>query len=328
MKNLITTFLLFFIINHPSFGQGRPINYSEISELKKRPLIIESIPLLPESTENEKTNSEIKNFNETLKSSIEKFWFSNADISVKSLEEVESLRKKGNNKYAVIYLSTYNRKYKPDIWSNDPSKGVEQDFLPENEIRVLNYSKIESGEKPTYSFYMPDLGKNITKLPTESEVILSVKMMKNHIEESETQQKKAYNFKSYSKDQAKLNCPNIDNQTLYINKDIAGKMTLTLTLKPLSESDYKEALKSDNVKIISNAEINDKIKNEDDVLISIAIPDEVAVSTTTQSLNRKMYFRIFVNAKTGVIYSFAGATSSDNTQYFSTADMKAIAKCK
>lgn len=327
MKKLNLLALIFStLIMSNSYSQGYPINYTEISVLEKRPLIVELIALLPDSEDTKEINAEISTFNDALKNAIENFWFKKDNIEYKTLDEVDALKKKGNTKYSIIYLSTFNRKYTPDFM--DPTKVDDQEYLSENEIRVLNYSKIESKKRPSYSFFMPDLGKNIRKFPSASEINLSVKMMKNHIVETEKLEKKMYNFKKYSKDQAKQNCSEIGNKTLYINKSIAGKMSLTLKLKVLTIENYKKALKNDNVKIITNDEMDKKIASNEDILIGISIPETVAVSTASDAINRKTYFRVFVNAKTGKIYSFAGATSTDNTQFFSEADMKAIAKCK
>ena len=333
MKLKLIIGIIIWLIVNPVSAQVTYSKPDEFSSIKKRTLIVELLEVNKKQIEKWKKKKSktkkpkvsreygnmileyenfVKDYNSYIKAAVEKYWDFNSNIEYKTYTEVKKLRK-SSKKYTVLWYSEsgsqtadeYGHKYFPDLT-----------------IPTLNYSRIEKGtRKVDYSFFMPNTGERKKNEIRLSDIIISLKLMKNQINQIEKIGKKRYIFKSYAKDQAKENCNKLSGKKLYINELTIHKNT--------SIGQIKSAYKAGTVEKISDEEVSKAIENEEDYIIGFAIPYQIATGSVGPFSSAQIIFlKSFINVKTGKIYTYYGTSMGDFTDpFFRRKDFSKFGKC-
>jgi hypothetical protein len=258
------------------------------------------------------TRAFIKNFNTYMKDALTKYWDLNKNIEYKTISEVKALRKAKSNKYTILFYSES---------SSNKTDAYGFKYFPELSIPTLNYSRIEEGEvKVDYSFFMPAT----TGKFSYGDIILSVKLIKNHIAEIEKSAKKKYTLKDYAGDEGKNNCSQLKGLPVKIDKVLMHDKT--------TEADMKSNYTGGKLEFVSGADISKAIEAEEDAVYGFAIPATVLTGSTGGAISvssaRISYYRCFINVKTGKIYSCNGTDMGQfNDRYFRPKEMRSISEC-
>ena len=256
----------------------------------------------------------VENYNTFIKLAVEKYWDLNTTIEYKTNSEVIKLRKTTKKKYSVLWYSASRAKGGVDFASTYSS----EQFIP-----TLNYGRIEKGRiKVDYSFFMPSMGERSHNELVLGDFLFSLKMMKTHIAAIEKKGKKNYNFKKYATEQGELNCKKISGNDLYLLEGTLHKNT--------SLGQIKSSYRKGKAVIYNNEELDKAIIDEDDIIVGYLIPYQIAMgSAGFVAVERTLYFRIFVNIKSGEILAARGVSYGDlNDEFFHKKDFSTIAKCK
>jgi len=322
--------LLFFVglllSLQPYFSQETYAKPEDFKALKNRPLIVQTMEVkesVISTIKKKKAKAKkpekikkyekmiidyrnfVKSYNTNIKIAIEKYWKLNTEILYKTKEEVEKIKDKKSSKYAIFWYSA------------STTSGSGSIFNPSLSIPTLNYNRSEKGDvKIDYTFFMPYLNKK-ENVVTLADFILSLKLMQNHIESIEKTGKKRYTFKDYAKEEAKKNCKDLAKKDLVISAtDIHKKATL---------SQIDLAYKNGKVIKYTDEEIIKAIENEEDVIIGFSIPFMIVDS----SISRILFFKSFINVKTGKIYTCFGTVTGElNDPYFRVKEFTKYSKCK
>ncbi len=254
----------------------------------------------------------ITEYNKHIKEAVESIWDLNKNIEYKTTTQIRFM-KNDKEQYTVLgYEET----------ESDMKDQAGQAYFPDLSIPTLTYSRIEKPHfKPDYSFFMPYLGEKEDNISL-AHLILSLKLMQQHILEIENSGKKKFTFKKYAVMQAKQNCPKLTGKDVaIIESRIHKKASLANIQKEYSQGDVV-GLTDDQVK-------NAIVKNED-VIIGIFIPqDIIAGAAGPLAVARILFTTCFMNVSTGEIYSCTGTVMGEfNDHFYRSKGFKKLGVCK
>lgn len=211
-KTLIFIGIIFFYVCSV-FSQINPKIYlklPDLAKLKSRKLLVELIEsdkdvLLKLEKKKHKDPDKyqeyvamIEDYNNFIKSSVKKYWKLNAEfefIQTIQLNEILSqARARKASEFAVLRLAELS-----DI-----------DYVFERRsdlgVMVLNYGRAEQlPRKPDYHIYLPNTGLRKTSKWTETDIILAIQILHNHISAIE-KKKKVFNFDVFQQESVDENC--------------------------------------------------------------------------------------------------------------------------
>jgi hypothetical protein len=267
----------------------------------------------------------VTGYNSFIKDVITKFWLLNSakPVEFKTFSQVQEIRKVNPKNFTLLQF------VQTKLWVKNE---YGQETFTGKTIPTLVYSRMENSEpydnnfnkKIDYSFYFPyiEARKNAQLYP--GDLIISVKMIQNHINEIMAYDKKNYPFIDFAKDQDDENCSKLKSLTLLLDEKHLD-----------SKTNKQEITKSysGNLNIISSDEIINSIEKEEDVIVSLILPYSIKSDksgvTGLENAERIMYIKCFVNAKNANVYSCYGTKTTDNWEpYFKTQEFKKIEKCK
>ena len=328
MKKINLLFICVILTSLSTIAQVTYAKPEDFKNIKKRPLVVENMELNEKSVESlekkisktsntekkEKYKLELENykkfvndFNTYVKSTVKTYFNLNSEIIFKSTSEIKELLKAKSTKYTLLY------------YSESTSNRTDQygfKYFPNLTIPTLNYTRAESGKiKVDYSFFMPYTGQRDRDEIKEEDFILSFTLMKNHIEEIEKTGEKKYSFRKYLEDQAKKNMPQLNNQTLIINKNQIHNGS---SIESINEAYNGKVL------AVSEDEINASIKNKKDAIIGVIFAYDILIGGIGPlSAARISCLKTFINTKTGMVYTCIGTEyGQTNDQFFRTNQFK------
>lgn len=255
----------------------------------------------------------VQDYNTFIKSAVEKNWDFNETVEFKTTSQVNRLRK-NSSRYTILWFSET---------TTSTTNAYGFNYTPNLSIPTLNYSRIEKGKiKVDYSFYMPYTGLRKKNVIKESDLLLSLKLMRNHILEIEKSGKKKFTFKNYSKNQASVNCKKLADKKIALNEvDVHKKATF---------SEISSAYKNGSIVKLTDEETISAIENNEDVIIGMCIPHTiVAGSVGPLSTARILFLKSFVNVSTGTIYTCYGTVTGEfNDPYYRVKEFTKYGNCK
>lgn len=271
----------------------------DFQEIRNRPLIIEQLEL--DEIKMKKLEKKIKNkFNSTNPKSVEKGMALRQElvdyqefVSNYNNYIIEALRNHFIAHDTIIYKTTSelkiirkskSKEYSVLMFSETGATSIEV-YCP-----TLIYTRNE--KKIDYSFFMPHDDKYNIQL---SNLILTFKLMKNHINFIMTMNRVKYSFVDYANEQAGLNCSLLSGLKLYINENQIHEKS--------SIDGINDRYMPGEVISVSEEEFNELIYNEEDVFIGLIMPSDV-YEIVDEDMDDSFvdYDKLFVNAKTGVVY--------------------------
>jgi hypothetical protein len=311
MKKL-SIFLLLSIAIGITYGQTTKASPEEFKDIKARPLIVELLEIDDEFIQSRQkqldkakkaeAKAEIqadidnhKNFvdgyNKAIQNLAQRFWDLNKSIEYKKRSEVDKLREGKSNQYTVLFFSESST----SVTNNGHT------FRPGINLPTLNYSRLEkNGGKVDYSFYIPSTGNELS----DADLIISLKIMKNHIATIEKSGESGYTTKDYGKDQAKSNCSKLPGKTLLLDK-------ASLNEKATAD-EIIAANTNSKIQVASADEIRAAINANEDKVVALNIPYAIkATSGSALSVARVQYMKTLVNSATGEIYYVNGASTGE-----------------
>ncbi|MCX6232257.1 MAG: hypothetical protein NTZ33_12020 [Bacteroidetes bacterium] len=345
-KNSILIFIFAMLLSNNSKAQIINAKAEDFKEICRRPLIVQLITedayyvddlqKRISKTSNEKRKAELESellaykeyvagYNSLIKDAIEKVWEFNKEkpVEYKSFSDVQVLRKINPKLYTVLQLIPIK------LWVTN-EYGIET--FTKKAIPALVYSRMENcppndeffNKKFDYSFYMLYTNSRTNHKLYVSDLILSLKIIQNHIKEIRNFDKKNYTMMDYAKDQDEENCVKLKNMTLVVDEKL-------LDLK----SKKTEIIKvyDGKLSIISSEDMSKMITNQEEEAVSVSIPFSIKSDKSgiegMEFLELIMYMKCFINAKSGVILSSYITKSIDSFgPLFKTPEFKKIAKCK
>lgn len=318
----------------------------DFKEITKRPLIVqlvtedaflvEDLEKVISKTSNAKLKAEfeaelnaykefVSSYNKLIKDVIKKTWQFNKEIPIefKTFSEVQDLRRVNPRNYSILQF------VQTKLWvTNEYGK----ECFTAKTIPTLVYSRMEKAEpyddkfneKIDYSIYLPYINSRKNQELFESDLLIIIKLLHNHIKEIQTYDKRKFTLMDFAKDQDEENCDKLSGQTLLLDE----KHLDTKTQKQDIIKSY-----AGNLNIISSEEISKTLSQEEDVPVSIILPYSIKHDKSgvpgLESSERIMYMKCFVNARSAIFYSCYGTKTVDNWEaYFKTQEFKKIEKCK
>ncbi len=340
-------FLVILLIFQLQFIKAQVVNAKadDFKDITKRPLIIqlvtedsylvEDLEKRIAKTTNAKRKGEfeaelgayknfISSYNSLIKEVIKKCWQLNKEkpVEFKTFSEVQDLRRVNPRNYTLLQF------VQTKLWvTNDYGK----ETFTAKTIPTLVYSRMENAEpydnnfnkKIDYSIYLPYFESRKNQQLYDSDLMMILKIMQNHIKEIQTYDKKNYTVFDFAKDQADEFCEKLKGITLFLDEKLLDTKT--------NKQDISKSF-SGNLNIITTDEISKSINQEEDVIVSITLPYSIKHDKSgiqgLENAERIMYIKCFVNAKTAVFHSCYGTKAIDNWEaFFKTQEFKKIEKC-
>ncbi len=307
-KKVKTLFIIAIITISAKSINAQPcdIRPDDLSEFKNRTLIVDF--------QREKINTWFMDF-----------WKFNKNIEFKTQEECLKITKEQQSKYLVLGTFYEEMNYNNSLGKKESSS---HSLRMIGLVRLEDYKKSLKGNINSVAIacYTPEfdegktmkeklLGKRTEEyILRDAEVKLTLKILVNQLNEIENNSLKKYNTRDLSKDQAKINCPKISSKDIYIDKTF---------LKDASDINELKRNKKFKVNIVTSEQIDEKIENNEDVLIAYSSPYGI------QGANDVLIFTHFlVNAKDGVFYYESGRSMFGMPgAYFRKAVFKEILDC-
>ncbi len=304
--------------------------YSDYKLIKKRPLLViteeidqKNMQKLEKKLSKTKRPKRIKKIKEAIEE--RKNFVETYNTNIKKLVE-----KYLNFHPKVEYMSRkeYNKNYKKlkkqkkyvVLWYSESKKNYENQrgFFENTDasIPTINYSRIEKGKyKVDYSFFVPSFGKNFYRLtPTNME--LTFRLMKKHIDYIVKNKKKKLTFLKYAKEMAKKNCNNL-NGDIYLAKESLPK---NANLSKIN-ANYSKG----KVHAIPHDELEKIIDNQEDKIVGVVVPTGIAGKAAA----RVMFAKILYNPSNNTIYTVKGAGMGEFYDgKFRAKEFKKYGKCK
>lgn len=344
-KNYLLIVILFFQIQ---IVKSQIVNAKaeDFKDITKRPLIvqlvqedaylIEDLEKKISKTSNAGRKTEIVNelnaykgfistYNSLIKDVIKKYWKLNNEKSIefKTFSEVQDLRRVNPRSYTLLQF------VQTKLWvTNDYGK----ECFTAKSIPTLVYSRMENAEpydnnfnkKIDYSIYLPYINSRKDQQLFDTDLIVILKLMQNHIKEIETYDKKNYTLFDFAKDQDDEYCEKLNGLTLLLDEK---------HLEPNAKRQDITKAYSGTVNIITTDEISKVLNQEEDAMVSIILPYSIKHDKSgvpgLENAERIMYIKCFINAKTAIFYSCYGVKAVDNWEpFFKSQEFKKIEKCK
>jgi hypothetical protein len=338
MKGLFRIFLatVFTMSIVTSIAQITKALPEEFKEIKARPLIIEMLEVDNDFIEKQEKQiqrakkqetkddlkAEIENhknfvagYNKAINESVQKYWNLNKAIEYKTTSEVDKLRKAKNSEYTVLYFSESST----SVTNNGHT------YRPGINLPTMNYSRIEKiMGKVDYSFFMPSIRLDGNEMAA-ADLVISLKIMKNHISEIEKTGEKNYTAKDFGKDQEKVNCSKLQGKPIFLDKKFLNDRT--------TEDEIISANKNNKIQVVSFDELNTAIMNSDDKFVAINIPYGIKAGSAnvgvTINIARVQYMKSLVNANTGMIVYVNGVSTGElYDSYWRANQVGKIGDCK
>ncbi len=342
-------FLLFsaaiLLFGNTSNAQVVNAKAEDFKEICSRPLIvqliaedaffIEDLEKKIASTSNAKRKGELVNelsayrsfvsgYNSQIKEAIAKDWQFNKEATVeyKTFSETQVLRKLNPHKYTLLLF------VQSKLWvTNEYGK----ETFTKKTIPTIIYSRMENCEaydehfnkKIDYSMYFPYINYRTHQEIYVSDLLISLKILQNHIKEIRNYDKKKYTMMDYAKDQDDENCSKLKNMTLLMDEKL---------LDPKTKKTDVVKVYSGKINMISTEEISNTINKQEDEVVSISLPYTIKSDKSgvpgLEFMEEVMYMKCFINAKSGVFYAcFISKTGGNWEPLFKTQDFKKIEKC-
>lgn len=296
-----------------------------INDITSRTLIVELLEFderhLDLYKHNNKSETEIQykkfieNYNSYIKSAVKNNWTINNKIIYKTTSEL-SLLKETSSEFSVLWYSaavTSPKYIKSDIGFN---------YNPKLSIPTLNYSRIENGwrskKNNTYidyanldfCFFMPYYNRVVNEIK-ESDLIISLNLIQNHINEIKKKKSKSYNKMNagYYKARAKENINQLENNDVYIIESLISEYS---SLEEMQSYYTLGTLKS-----ISEEELTKLITAKENKIIAFLMPfsnspQGIIDGVWTSQKRIIIYKQVFINIKTGEICGYGQQTSQFN----------------
>jgi len=348
MNHLFSFFLILFVVISSFDVKSQIVNAKpdDFKEITKRQLIVQLITedsyfvddleKKISKTGNIKRKTELESelaayrgfitmYNSFVKEAFNKFWLLNniKPFEFKTFSQVQEIRKVNPKNYTLLQF------VQTKLWVKNE---YGQETFTGRTIPTLVYSRMENSEpydnnfnkKIDYSFYFPFIESRKNAQLFIADLIISLKLIQNHINEITAYDKKNYTFLNYAKDQDDENCSKLKATNLLVEDKHLDSKT--------NKQDIQKAF-SGNLNIIGSEEIASVIEKEEDAVVSIILPyciksDKSGVSGM-ESSERIMYIKCFVNSKNATIYSCYGTKTTDNWEpIFKVQEFKKIEKCK
>jgi len=345
-KHLFLLLITVLMIANNSKAQVVNAKAEDFKDICSRPLIVqlitedayfvEDLEKRLAKTTNAKRKEEIVNelsayksfvsaYNSQIKDAISKDWQFNTEkpIEYKTFSEVQVQRKLNPRKYTLLQF------VQTKLWVTN-EYGIET--FTKKTIPTMVYSRMENSEpydenfnkKIDYSFYMPYINSRLTKQLYVSDLLISLKIIQNHIKEIKNFDKKGYTVMDYAKDQDDENCSKLATMTLFVDEKLIDIKT--------KKTDISKAF-SGKINIISTEELSKVINNQEEEAVSISIPYSIKSDKSgiegLEFMEEVMYMKCFVNAKSGIFFAaFISKTGGNWEALFKTQEFKKIEKCK
>ncbi len=346
LKKLLLLLVIVLLFNNNVKSQAVNAKSEDFKEICKRPLIVqliaedaffvEYLEKRISKTRHVKRKAKFENelntyrnfissYNSQIKEAIEKDWQFNKEkpIEYKTFSEVQDIRRVNPQNYTLLQF------VQTKLWVTN-EYGM-QTFTKKT-IPTMVYSRMEKAEpyddnfnkKIDYSFYMPYINSRKSQQLLVSDILISLKIIQNHIKEIKNYDEEDYTVMNYAKDQSEENCTKLKSRTLFLDE----KLLSTKTKKQNISKTY-----SGKVSIISTEEISKIINKEDDEVVSVSLPYSIKSDKSgiegLEYMEKIMYMKCFVNAKSGNFYSSYISKSVKNFEpLFKTQEFKKIGKCK
>ncbi|NVN93850.1 MAG: hypothetical protein HXX18_01065 [Bacteroidetes bacterium] len=345
-KNLLLLFVVVLLFNNNSKSQVVNAKAEDFKDICNRPLIVqlitedayfvEDLQKRISKTSNGKRKEELEGelsayrdfvtaYNSQIKEAIAKDWQFNKEkpIEYKTFSEVQDIRKVNSRNYTLLQF------VQTKLWVTN-EYGIET--FTKKTIPTMVYSRMENcvpfdenfNKKIDYSFYMPYINSRKNHQLYVSDLLISLKIIQNHIKEIRNFDKKNYTVMDYAKDQDDENCIKLKSVTLLLDEKLLDTKTKSTDLLKIY---------SGKINIISTDEISKIINNQEEEIVSISLPfsmkSEKSGIEGLEFMERIMYMKCFVNAKSGVFFSSYIAKTGDNWEpLFKIQEFKRIEKCK
>ncbi len=349
MSDFKHVFLLFLIVFSFNINVKSQIVNAKADDFKiicKRPLIvqlikedayfIEDLEKRISTTSNAKRKEELVNelsaykefvagYNSQIKDAISKVWQFNSEkpIEYKTFSEVQTLRRVNPRDYTLLQFVQLK------LWVTN-EYGIET--FTKKTIPTMVYSRMENSEpydenfnkKIDYSFYLPYINTRTNHQLFVSDLLISLKIIQNHIKEIRNFDKKNYSLTDYAKDQDDENCTKLTTMTLLMDEKL---------LDPKTKKPDITKVFSGKINIITSEEISKTINNQEEEVVSISLPYSIKSDKSgikgLEFMEELMYMKCFVNAKSGFFYStYISKTGGNWEPLFKALEFKRIEKCK
>ncbi len=330
LKLFFTAFFLFSIHIQAQYSYARANDYPDI---KNRPLIVEMIELdnkLIEKWEKKKSKAKsekkaseyqdkidkytvfVTDYNNLIKKAVESHWNINPELIYKTTSEVKELMKKKSEEFTVLWYSETNSKRMDEYGFT---------YFPNFTVPTLNYSRIEKGRFKTDYCYFIHYTHNRNDKIKYSDFVLSLKLMKQHMDYIIENDKKKFSFHKYVMEQSVKNCSDFSGITAFIQEEAIYEKTNASELNNIF---------SGEIKSFSDEEISKAIEEGEDRIIGFFFPFSIVVGNMgPASVARIQYVRSFVDTKTGKIYtSMGGKMGQFFDPYFRENEFEKYDNCK
>jgi hypothetical protein len=302
-----------------SFSTQAQKIHAEPSDFKKifeRPLIVELIEedpkILTHLQKIVKKHPEVindyKNFinlyNENIKMAVDKFWTVNKEIEYRTTSDIQTLIKKKNTTYSVLYYSESSEHF------------VDYSTNKNLVVPMLNYTRMEHhNSKVDYSIFLPISFLTPHDDYIETDLIFGVQFIQRNIEymiEKNVKMSASAYAKTFG-----VTCSLLQTKTLLLDNKLMSNNTSANEIK--NNYKYKFAF-SDAKKINEAVETSD---NEYAYLVSLPYEKHTASPNAPSSI---LCIRLVIDSKDGNILSNMGTAVSESknniflTQDFATCD--------
>jgi len=271
---------------YAQYGLGK---IEEIEEVRSRKLIVmieeprekvlKKIAKNPKRGSVEDYKADLKNFNESMKIVVEKFWpYSKVGIQYKTFDEIEAIKKKKSEEYAVIAClssqpSTMSAgfKYAEGIyWVKD----IKDDFEDRDDLMfsTMIVNKIEDwGKVPVYYIPLFDV------FPTKASLVYGIKGIENYFNfriQTKKNGAKAKDERERIEEQVKSRAPKLANKTLLLRQEWLDDELTSENLKNYYPYKYQ----------VCDRELMDKIVMEGDGNYAYGVVMPTVVSGTSANV--------------------------------------------
>jgi len=326
-------FIAFFFLTLNIQAQYSYAKAEDYSDIKSRPLIVEMLEVdekLIEKWKKKKSKEKkedkiaeyqdkidkysvfVTDYNSLIKKAIENHWNINPDIIYKTTAEVKELIKNDSEEYTVLWYSETNSKRQDEFGFT---------YFPNFTVPTLNFSRIEKGRIKTDYCYFINYTHDRNDAINYSDFVLSLKLMKQHMDYIIKNDKKKFSFHKYVLEVSPQNCPDFSGKTAFIQEEAIHEKT------SLSEIN---ANFSGEISTLTDDEISKAIEGEEDRIIGFFFPFSIVVgSIGPASKARIQYVRSFVNTNTGEIYTNMGGKNGQFFDaYFRKKEFEKYDSCK
>ncbi len=316
---IILLAILGFFAAAQSYAQKIHAEPSDFKQIFARPLIVELLEEDPKIIAHfekivkkhpkakEDYTSFIALYNENIKMAVSKFWTANKEVEYRTTSDIQTLVKKKNNTYAVLYYS----------------ESAEQfvDYATNKNVVVpsLNFTRMEHHNgKVDYSIFLPISFLTPHDDYIETDLIFGVQFIQRNIEYMIEKNIKM-SASSYAKTFG-VTCTLLQNKTLLLDNKLMSNNASIEEIK----NNYKYKFTFTDAK-----KINEAVENSDPesaYLVSLPYEKHTASPNAASSI---LCIRLVIDPKDGNILSNMGtAISESKTNIFLTQDFATCDTCK